>query len=472
MHRFEEISVLGDGAFGTVLKCRDKMSGDIFAIKKMKQKYTNFEECLQLKEIKSLRKIKHENVVKLCQVFRENDHLFLVFEYLPDGCLLKTIQNHDGPFSEAEIRFIIFQLLNGLNYVHKNGFFHRDIKPENLLWNGNTLKIADFGLAREIRSRPPYTEYVSTRWYRAPEIILRHEFYNSPVDIWAVGAIMAELYLMKPLFQGNSETDQMFKIASILGSPASSWNEASKLMSRLNMKLPQSSPVPLSTLIPNASPEAIDLLSELLRYDPSKRLSAAQALQHPFFKGEKCPVRKGPRPVAPENKQQQSNASKIAKPAYNIKSNFPVNNDSDDNDIFTLPNEKEYTDFSKQSAKRDRHLVNANYQNQQPVKPMSSLLTNTAFDRREHIEKERKQRNFLQNQLFDPPSYDNYSQRTDNHSRLDYKPKPQSKLDRFVGRPVYGGIGQYRQNQIDGMKRPRHEFSFNDDKDNFANSFF
>ena len=91
--------------------------------------------------------------------------------------------------------------------MHKNGFFHRDLKPENLLMTGSTIKIADFGLAREIRSRPPFTDYVSTRWYRAPEIILRSTIYNSPVDIFALGCIMAELYLLNPIFPGNNELD-------------------------------------------------------------------------------------------------------------------------------------------------------------------------------------------------------------------------------------------------------------------------
>ena len=95
----------------------------------------------------------------------------------------------------------------GLAYMHKHGFFHRDLKPENLLVKGDSVKIADFGLAREIRSRPPFTDYVSTRWYRAPEILLRSTNYNSPVDMFACGAIMAELYLLRPLFPGNNETD-------------------------------------------------------------------------------------------------------------------------------------------------------------------------------------------------------------------------------------------------------------------------
>jgi len=289
MKRFEEICVIGDGAFGTVYKCRDKETGDIVAVKKIKQRYSNFEECLQLKEVKSLRTIKHENVVKLLQVFRENDHLYMVFELLGES-LLKTIQNQTQPLSEPEIRYIIFQVLQGLNFVHRKGFFHRDIKPENLLWLNDCLKIADFGLAREIRSRPPYTEYISTRWYRAPEIILRHEFYNSPVDVWAVGAIMAELYLSKPLFQGNSETDQLFKIFSILGTPSvSNWPDALRLASKTGIRFPQSSGVSLASVIPNASPDAIDLLSEMLRYDPQRRPSAASCLQHSYFKSEMYP---------------------------------------------------------------------------------------------------------------------------------------------------------------------------------------
>lgn len=114
----------------------------------------------------------------------------------------------------------MYQILQGLNFMHKHGFFHRDIKPENLLCNGPELiKIADFGLAREIRSRPPYTDYVSTRWYRAPEVLLRSTNYSSPVDIWAVGCIMAELYTLQPLFPGRSEVDQIFRICSILGTP-------------------------------------------------------------------------------------------------------------------------------------------------------------------------------------------------------------------------------------------------------------
>jgi len=117
------------------------------------------------------------------------------------------MKDRKSPFPEQEVKSIMYQVILGLAYMHKHGFFHRDMKPENLLVKDDFVKVADFGLAREIRSRPPFTDYVSTRWYRAPEILLRSTQYNSPVDIFACGAIMAELYLMRPLFPGNNETD-------------------------------------------------------------------------------------------------------------------------------------------------------------------------------------------------------------------------------------------------------------------------
>ncbi|KAK4476265.1 hypothetical protein MN116_001471 [Schistosoma mekongi] len=160
------------------------------------------------------------------------------------------------------------------------------MKPENLLCNGpETVKLADFGLAREIRSQPPYTDYVSTRWYRAPEVLLRSTNYNSPVDLFAVGCIMAELYTFRPLFPGSSEIDMVFKICSVLGTPSKSdWSEGYQLAAAMNFKFPQCSPVPLHTLIPNANHEGIQLILDLISWNPKHRPTAREALKRPYFK--------------------------------------------------------------------------------------------------------------------------------------------------------------------------------------------
>merc|ERR1719409_1368520 len=140
---------------------------------------------------------------------------------------------------ESKVRNIMFQTMQAVNHVHKNGYFHRDLKPENLLVTGEHVKLADFGLAREIRARPPFTDYVSTRWYRAPEVLLRSSVYNSPLDIWACGGIMAELYTLRPLFPGSSESDQLYRICSVLGTPnQSQWPEGVKLATQLGFKWP------------------------------------------------------------------------------------------------------------------------------------------------------------------------------------------------------------------------------------------
>ena len=154
--------------------------------------------------------LNHPNVVKLKEVIRENNRLYFVFEYVK-GDLLGLMRDTNDFFSESSVRTIVLQIFQALAYMHRNGFFHRDLKPENILCSSpDMVKIADFGLAREIRSSPPYTgesvlsnsviwncvvaDYVSTRWYRAPEVLLRSTNYSSPIDVWAVGCIMAELY--------------------------------------------------------------------------------------------------------------------------------------------------------------------------------------------------------------------------------------------------------------------------------------
>lgn len=302
MNRYTINKQLGDGTYGSVLLATCVETNEKVAIKKMKKKYYSWDECLNLREVKSLRKLNHANIVKLKEVIRENDQLFFVFEFMKEN-LYQMMKDRDKLFPESVIRNVMYQVLQGLAFMHKHGFFHRDMKPENLLCSGpDCVKIADFGLAREIRSRPPYTDYVSTRWYRGPEVLLRSTNYNSPIDIWAVGCIMAEMYTLRPLFPGSSEIDQIFKLCSILGTPKQEdWEEGYRLAMSMNFRWPQCVPTNLKTLIPNASNEAIQLMKDMLLWNPNKRPTAAQCLRYPYFQvGQNLGTVQPSRPVQPQ----------------------------------------------------------------------------------------------------------------------------------------------------------------------------
>ncbi|XP_051539008.1 serine/threonine-protein kinase MAK-like isoform X3 [Myxocyprinus asiaticus] len=319
MNRYTTLKQLGDGTYGSVLMGKSNESGELVAIKRMKRKFYSWEECMNLREVKSLKKLNHANVVKLKEVIRENDHLYFVFEYMKENLYQLMKDRENKMFTENEIRNIMFQVISGLAFVHKHGFFHRDMKPENLLCMGPELvKIADFGLAREIRSRPPYTDYVSTRWYRAPEVLLRSPVYSSPIDIWALGCIMAELYTLRPLFPGNSEVDEIFKICQVLGTvKKTDWPEGYQLAAAMNFRFPQCVPTPLKTLIPNATNEAIDLMRDLLQWDPKKRPSAAKALRYPYFQvGQVL----GPHPMTPDVRKAQIKMAQPSEPRSELQS--------------------------------------------------------------------------------------------------------------------------------------------------------
>ena len=289
------ITRLGGGSFADVYKAKEKSTGELVAIKILKKKYKKWEECIELRECKSLQILNKasynekgiDNIIKLKRIIfiDKTGVLNLVFEFMEKDLLLLMKSYEPKRLPESKIKDIIYQTLLGLSYIHKYGFFHRDLKPENLLLVGEKVKIADFGLAREIRSIPPYTEYVSTRYYRAPECILKSTNYNSPIDIWALGCVMAEMYLHpQPLFYGANEKEVLFRICSILGTPThDTWSDGIHKANFIGLKFPNCNKVELENIIPNASEDAIDLMKQMLRWDPNSRETASNLLNHKFF---------------------------------------------------------------------------------------------------------------------------------------------------------------------------------------------
>ena len=290
------ITRLGGGSFADVYKALEKSTNELVAIKVLKKKYKKWDDCNELIECRSLQKLHNdstfnkpgeENIIKLKQIIfvKKTGTLNLIFEYMETDLLELMKSCEPKTLKEEQIRDIMHQTLLGLSFMHKYGFFHRDMKPENLLLTKNKLKIADFGLAREIRSIPPYTEYVSTRYYRAPECILKSTNYNSPIDIWAVGCIMAEMYLHpQPLFCGSNEKEVLFRICSVLGTPTHDiWNDGIRQANIVGIKFPTCPGTDLEKIIPEASSEAIDLMKQMLKWDPNKRATAKNLLNHPFF---------------------------------------------------------------------------------------------------------------------------------------------------------------------------------------------
>ncbi|XP_021893050.1 cyclin-dependent kinase F-4-like [Carica papaya] len=285
MEKFKLVNGVGEGGFGSVFKAINKETGETVAVKKLKKPYNSWQEVLNLKEVKSLQRLNHHpHIVGLKEVVMEHSTVYFIFEYM-DFNLLQLIKQRQGfLFSDAKIRNWCFQIFQALVYMHQRGYFHRDLKPENLLATNGKIKIGDFGLAKEISSQPPYTDYVATRWYRAPEILLGSHMYGAEVDMWAMGAIMAELFTLRPLYPGKDEIHQIYKICEVLGTPTEeTWPNGLNLAKAYSYRFPSLAGQSLSTLIPSAGEDAIHLIKWLCSWDPCKRPTAAQCLHHPFF---------------------------------------------------------------------------------------------------------------------------------------------------------------------------------------------
>ena len=202
-----------------------------------------------------------------------------------DMNLYEWIKNRRSFLPEAKIRGYIFQLLKAIEHSHSNGIFHRDIKPENVLLSGEKLKLADLGSCKSMNSRHPYTEYISTRWYRSPECLLTDGYYGAKMDLWGVGCVLFEVIALQPLFPGKNELDQIRRIHNILGTPnQEKFQDFQKHATHMEIKFPHKEGTGIDSLIPHASEQCRDLIKKLLIYDEEGRITAIAALNHPYFK--------------------------------------------------------------------------------------------------------------------------------------------------------------------------------------------
>jgi len=288
MHKYRLISKKGEGTFSEVLKAQAIKSGKHVAIKCMKNHFDSIDQVNNLREIQALRRLAgHPNIIKLHEVLYDEPtgRLALVFE-LMDMNIYEAIKGRRHYLPEQKVKHYMYETLKAMDYMHRNGIFHRDVKPENLLLMDDEIKLADLGSCRGIYSRQPFTEYISTRWYRAPECLLTDGFYNFKMDLFAAGCVCFEIVALFPLFPGQNEMDQIQKIHNVLGTPSPELlaRKFKRNASHMDFNFPEKRGTGIERLIPHADVDLIELMKKLLRYDPDDRILARQALKDPYFR--------------------------------------------------------------------------------------------------------------------------------------------------------------------------------------------
>lgn len=296
LRKYEVGQRVGKGAYGIVWKAVDKKTRRTVALKKIFDAFQNstdaqrtFREIMFLQELNANH---HENIIRLLNVLKaDNDKdIYLVFEYMEINLHAVIRANI---LEEVHKKYILYQVVKALKYMHTGDLLHRDMKPSNVLLNSDChVKLCDFGLARSVadtesnnKEMPVLTDYVATRWYRAPEILLGSTRYTKGVDMWSIGCILAELLGGQPLFPGESTMNQLERIIEVTGWPNKT--DTSSVKSKFTTTMLESLNVrrqkPLTEVFPNASEDAMNLLESLLQFNPEKRLTADEALKHPYL---------------------------------------------------------------------------------------------------------------------------------------------------------------------------------------------
>eukprot|EP01084_Bolivina_argentea_P114204 203371_1 len=292
---FVPIRILGRGSYAIVIEAKDtRFNNRRVAIKKNKNVFADIQDAKRIfREINLLMTLSHTDIIKLSEVIPPDEcnqstfnDVYLVMPRM-DSTLKQIIKNKTVKITKNHYLFFIYQILRGLKYIHSAGIVHRDLKPENILVNGKNcnIKICDFGLSRSVSQASKLTEYVITRWYRAPEVMLCSHNYGTEVDIWGVGCIFAELIKREVLFPGNNHFEQIQLIFHILGTPLKhelNWITSVDAKNYvLNLK-PQN-PLDLRKIFKKCDVEGIDLIQRMLEINPAKRIKAKQALAHPYL---------------------------------------------------------------------------------------------------------------------------------------------------------------------------------------------
>ncbi|MCJ1409168.1 negative regulator of the PHO system [Ptychographa xylographoides] len=298
---FQQLEKLGEGTYATVFKGRNRQTGELVALKEIHLDSEEGTPSTAIREISLMKELKHENIVSLHDVIHTENKLMLVFEYM-DKDLKKYMDSRGdrGQLDYITIKSFMYQLLQGIAFCHENRVLHRDLKPQNLLINNKgQLKLADFGLARAFGIPVnTFSNEVVTLWYRAPDVLLGSRTYNTSIDIWSAGCIMAEMYTGRPLFPGTTNEDELQKIFRLMGTPSErSWPGISQFpeyKSNFHIYATQD----LRLILPQIDAQGLDLLGRMLQLRPEMRVSAKEALGHVWFQDL-------PRLRAQQQQQQQ-----------------------------------------------------------------------------------------------------------------------------------------------------------------------
>ncbi|XP_058618515.1 cyclin-dependent kinase-like 2 isoform X2 [Onychostoma macrolepis] len=286
MYKYETLGCVGSGSYGTVLKCRHRDSGRTVAVKKLVEEDDGVRKIVQ-REIRLLKQLRHENLVNLLEVWKRKRRWYLVFEFV-DRTVLDELEQFPSGLDPLRVRKHLYQILRAVSFCHQHNIIHRDVKPENVLVSQlGVVKLCDFGFARTMAAAPGevYTDYVATRWYRAPELLVGDTGYGKAVDVWAVGCLFFEMLTGEPLFPGDSDIDQLHLVISCFGHLTPRHHEVFyRNPVFMGVSLPEPAErSPLESRSLKLSGLTLDLAQRCLQMDPDKRSQCADLLLHPCF---------------------------------------------------------------------------------------------------------------------------------------------------------------------------------------------